>query len=388
MTSILIVLLALSGMVVAQTTEEIFSISPYTIRNEVGEVILKFEVKNDEELKILREDGFENHDKEIIQKYLGGQLNSINLGVQTCAQSANIKIHSLTQNNVILQQRIPSRNCPDTKHDNGFVFGFISDTQEIIERHRTISKIISLQMKRAPHQFIINAGDIVDNGSVKEYWYDFFREAKPYLSQTPIIGVVGNHDYYGTKKKNQLPFYFKKYFRGEKVEQLGNLSIPFENFRLVVFNSNFWRLSRKFEKKQFHWIEEQFKLAQVEKKPVIISMHYPVFSSSLNKFTSGAVRKMRNKLVPLLEKYRIPLVLSGHTHMYERSYKNGVNYVVAGPAGGHANQPTWGNKYSKYLNFHDLTYTKITIFDKILRIQTFNQYNRVIDKLFINLNVF
>ena len=38
--------------------------------------------------------------------------------------------------------------------------------------------------------------------------------------------------------------------------------------------------------------------------------------------------------MPLFEGLGVQLVLSGHTHLYERSVKDGVNYLVGGPAGG------------------------------------------------------
>ena len=38
--------------------------------------------------------------------------------------------------------------------------------------------------------------------------------------------------------------------------------------------------------------------------------------------------------MPLFERYGVDLVLAGHTHIYERSRRNGVEYVVGGPAGG------------------------------------------------------
>lgn len=40
--------------------------------------------------------------------------------------------------------------------------------------------------------------------------------------------------------------------------------------------------------------------------------------------------ELREKLVPLLEKYGVAACFSGHTHAYERGYKNGVHYIVTG----------------------------------------------------------
>ncbi|MEA3307196.1 MAG: hypothetical protein U9Q34_05385, partial [Elusimicrobiota bacterium] len=38
-------------------------------------------------------------------------------------------------------------------------------------------------------------------------------------------------------------------------------------------------------------------------------------------------------LAPLFEKYGVDIVFSGHDHSYERLYKNGIYYVIAGGGG-------------------------------------------------------
>ena len=68
---------------------------------------------------------------------------------------------------------------------------------------------------------------------------------------------------------------------------------------------------------------------------------------------------MQRHISSILEKYKVPLVLSGHTHMYERSYKNGVHYIVAGPAGGRPASLIVKNRYMKFLDKDSLTFTKI-----------------------------
>jgi len=41
-------------------------------------------------------------------------------------------------------------------------------------------------------------------------------------------------------------------------------------------------------------------------------------------------KHLRKKMVPLLEKYNVEAVFSGHTHEYERGYKEHVHYVITG----------------------------------------------------------
>ena len=68
-----------------------------------------------------------------------------------------------------------------------------------------------------------------------------------------------------------------------------------------------------------------------------------------------------------------------------RSFKDGVNYIVAGPAGGRANKPTLTNKYQQSFDSNALTFTKIKYSNKTFKLETYNQDNIIIDQLFINL---
>jgi hypothetical protein len=173
--------------------------------------------------------------------------------------------------------------------------------------------------------------------------------------------------------------------RWEGAEANGNLFFELPGFELVVWNSNSSDLTSKQEKEMWEWLENKMVKAKNSNTPLILATHFPVYSSSLNKFTSISVIKLQNILVPLAEKYGVKLILSGHTHMYERSIKGDVNYIVAGPAGGRANKPSFKNKYSVMFDANVLTFTKLKYSNKTLKIDTFNQENVLIDQLVVNL---
>ena len=58
----------------------------------------------------------------------------------------------------------------------------------------------------------------------------------------------------------------------------------------------------------------------------ILSVHVPPFCE---RWTHGNA-KLREHLVPRLEKYNVDICFSGHMHGYERGYLNGVHYIIAG----------------------------------------------------------
>lgn len=84
----------------------------------------------------------------------------------------------------------------------------------------------------------------------------------------------------------------------------------------------------------------------------IVVIHRPPYSSVSNNSSSTVVR---NNLVPLFEQQHVQLVLTGHSHNYERTYPliggvpqtaGGVTYIVSGGGGNGLNsftisQPSW-----------------------------------------------
>ncbi len=67
------------------------------------------------------------------------------------------------------------------------------------------------------------------------------------------------------------------------------------------------------------WLEND--LASTTQKWIIAIWHHPPYSKgSHDSDTEGRMIEMRQNAVPILEAYGVDLVLSGHSHSYERSY--------------------------------------------------------------------
>ncbi|MGZ3787234.1 MAG: metallophosphoesterase family protein [Bacteriovorax sp.] len=361
-------------------TEDVFKVAPYTLKHTNNHLILNFQTNQDINL-IIRDNG----ENKVYFNYKKNQLYKVELGSVPCGSTEEIEILETQSKEVLYKNTLPPVPCHSLINNAPFVFGFISDTQEFKERHEDIARIIAHHHAIEPLQFLINGGDVVQTGSAEQDWIDYFLGGKLYLMDIPQIAAIGNHDYRGSKGE-LVPKLFQQFMRWAGSDQYGNLFFDFPSVQLLILNSNFTKLNYDEENHTWTWIEEKMKQAHEIKKPLIIATHFPVYSSSLNVFSSADVIKMRTKLVPLVEKYKVPLVLSGHTHMYERSYKDGINYLVAGPAGGRPNKPSYKNKYVQFFDKDSLTFTKIKLAHRVFTIETYNQENRMIDSLVIDLN--
>jgi predicted phosphodiesterase len=372
--------LVLSGLIasfsqIVVSSDAVFRVAPYTLKHTNGNLVLNFQTKVSQELIV------EDNGVSIVAKiYKKGTHHQIELTPAECGTKKEVKIIHSTSKSILYRNTWASLPCADSANDESFVFGFISDTQEFRERHEDVAKIIAHHHALEPLQFLINGGDIVQEGSVEQQWINYFLGGKAYLLDIPQIAVIGNHDYKGYQRA-VMPKFFQQFMRWNGADAFGNLLYDFPGVRFLILNSNFSRYTEREATQVWRWVEEKASRARRDKKPLIIATHFPIYSSSLNKFLSTAVVEMNKKLVPIIEKYKIPMVLSGHTHMYERSLKNGVHYLVAGPAGGQANKPTRKNKYKKVFDKDALTFTKIKLVSKTFKIETYNQDNKMIDSL-------
>jgi predicted MPP superfamily phosphohydrolase len=356
--------------------QDLFRVAPYTLKHTNGHLLLNMELNLDKKLVI--EDGSRAIPERVYKK---GEHYQIELAVEECGVTKDLRIKDASTNEVLFLKEFTQSTCAQSTE---YTFGFISDTQQYTERHEAIAKIIAYHHSIDPLQFLINGGDVVQDGQYESEWIEYFKGGQAYLMDIPQIAAIGNHDYRGNHGKN-LPKYFQKFMRWEGSPVNGNLFFELPGFQLVIWNSNTPDLTRSQEKAMWVWLEEKMQAAQKADIPLILATHFPVYSSSINRFISFPVIKLRKHLVPLAEKYGVKLILSGHTHMYERSFKNGVNYLVAGPAGGRVNKPTFKNAYAQKFDAGALTFTKIKFAKRKFKIETYNQDNALIDQLSLNL---
>lgn len=376
-------------------TNGVFKVPPYTVRDDQRNLRVKFQL-NETSQVTLSEESDKIGETILLKREFSNDFTNLFIKNKTCTEARKFRfiINSISHKEEIVTLDMPAEVCQESpwqKTDNvndkiltPIFFGHISDTQTRSSEHIKIAKVVSNLAKNIPFNFILNTGDIVDIGNKEEEWYDFFDIAKNYLLKIPMIAAIGNHDYYKSRE-NDTPELFQKYLRWDDSEKIGFYSVSYNHFELLIFNSNLHKLSIKQKESQWQWLESKLKENFENKKISIVSMHYPVLSTSIWTITDSSSREMRRKMIPLLEKYKVKLVLSGHTHLYERSFKNGVNYIIAGPAGGVPSTSTVKNPYMVFKKRGISTFTMISVSNEIL-VKTFDNQGEVIDELEIPIN--
>jgi DNA repair exonuclease SbcCD nuclease subunit len=202
-----------------------------------------------------------------------------------------------------------------TKKDS-IKFAVIGDNGTGDKREYETADKLKQAHDRFPFEFVVMMGDNLYGGESPE---DFVKKfEKPYKqlldAGVKFYATLGNHDDAG----RQISY--------EKFNMGGKHYYSFKpkgGVRFFALDSNY------MDKKQLDWFENELKSSGNDWK--IVFFHHPIYSSGKKH---GSNLDLRTTLEPLLEKYGVDVVLSGHEHFYERiKPQNEIQYFIVGSSG-------------------------------------------------------
>ena len=96
---------------------------------------------------------------------------------------------------------------------SAFNFIMMSDTQENNKRHKEMADVIAKKMKGKKISFVLNTGDVVQDGGLEDDWVSFFKAGRSYLSQYPIVAALEITLYKERGSRTSIPNNFSRYLR-------------------------------------------------------------------------------------------------------------------------------------------------------------------------------
>ncbi|HWQ53896.1 MAG TPA: metallophosphoesterase [Bryobacteraceae bacterium] len=191
-------------------------------------------------------------------------------------------------------------------------FNFIvyGDTRS---RHDMHQRIVDAMVKAGP-EFVIHTGDLVADGANSEQWSRFFSIEKELLRRTVFFPVLGNHE-------RNNPQYFEFF----------DMKKPYYSFNwgsahFALLDTGI--VAAEWDE-QTRWLGADLERAAKADFRFVI-FHEPPYTAVKKRQSDGTRSRT---LVPLLEKYKVHAVFSGHDHNYQRHVKDGVQYIVTGGGG-------------------------------------------------------
>ncbi|MEZ5007125.1 MAG: metallophosphoesterase [Chitinophagales bacterium] len=187
---------------------------------------------------------------------------------------------------------------------------------------------------------ILMLGDnAYDNGTDDEYQDAMFENMyEDIIRQTVTWSCPGNHDIYSANSTTQTGPYYD-IFSFPTAGEAGGLASGTEAYyswdygqiHFVSLDSD--DTDRSTGGSMLTWLTND--LAATTKKWIVVIFHHPPYTKGSHDSdntgdSGGRMRDMREDVLPILESYGVDLVLSGHSHSYERSYFLNGHYDVSG----------------------------------------------------------
>ena len=178
-------------------------------------------------------------------------------------------------------------------------------------------------------------------GREEEYQKHVFRVyQESFFKNTPLYPAPGNHDYGdGDRTKSQHIPYFNIFSMPQNGEAGGvpsssesYYSVDFGNVHLVSLDSygllDGGHLLSDTIGKQVQWLKQDL---EANKLPwtIVYWHHSPYSKGSHDTDTEEDLIKIRENFLPVLERYKVDLVLCGHSHVYERTHPILGHYGMA-----------------------------------------------------------
>ena len=177
-----------------------------------------------------------------------------------------------------------------------------------------------------PDLWIMLGDNAYNDGTDAEYQdavFDIDMYAQ-LLAKTVVWPTLGNHDGHTADSASQSGPYYDIFSLPRNGEAGGvpsgteaYYSFDYGNIHFICLES--YETDRSSSGAMMTWL--QVDLQANDKEWIIAFWHHPPYTKgSHNSDTEGNLIDMRQNALPILEQYGVDLVLSGHSHSYERSY--------------------------------------------------------------------
>jgi hypothetical protein len=183
---------------------------------------------------------------------------------------------------------------------------------------------------RYTHLWLMLGDNAYADGTDSEYQAAVFDMYPMLLRQTVLWPALGNHDGHSANSSTQSGVYFNIFSLPKQAEAGGVASgteayyaFDYGNIHFIVLDSQ--ESSREVDGEMLTWLKND--LAATTQTWIIAYWHYPPYTKgSHDSDTSNGMSQMRKNVLPILEEAGVDLVLSGHSHSYERSFLINEHY--------------------------------------------------------------
>nr|WP_293296133.1 metallophosphoesterase family protein [Allomuricauda sp.] len=201
------------------------------------------------------------------------------------------------------------------KEGEEFSFIYFGDAQNDVKS--MWSRVIRNSYKKFPSvDFMLHAGDLINSQDSNLEWGEWFHAGSFIHATVPSMMTPGNHEYRGEELTTLWKPQFNLPKNGPKgLESVSETTyvLDYQDLKIVSIDAVLFDRNEESREPQVQWLDSV--LASNTKKWTALTMHFPLYTPAQRREDNAALIE---NLKPLIDKYKVDLVLQGHDHTYAR----------------------------------------------------------------------
>ena len=183
-------------------------------------------------------------------------------------------------------------------------------------------KPLTDQILASGAEFTLSTGDNINTGATESEWERMFGANPTFFGSQPYMTAVGNHETYGSFSRGlPQPFFFAAFPQPTNGPDANGRSYSYDyngvHFAVVEANPETPRAT--FDA-QLSWLKQDLADARSRTRYQVVIDHSPPFHSKASRVTPYENPEFREGLVPIMDRYGVEMVISGHDKHYVRSF--------------------------------------------------------------------
>lgn len=190
-------------------------------------------------------------------------------------------------------------------------FIYVTDPQGFTQSDYNIwGNLISTAVKNHKNaDFILNLGDVVEEDTNQNQWKMFTETTPDAIRNNTFVSVAGNKD-----KKSVMNHFTFGTESNRTAWISGYYSFECNNIHFSVLYTG--DNEKDLKNRQIEWLENDLQNSTAEWN--IILMHKSPVSNA-NHYNDTEILALRKQVIPLIDKYNVDVVITGHDHYFFRS---------------------------------------------------------------------
>ncbi|WP_276166397.1 purple acid phosphatase family protein [Zobellia alginiliquefaciens] len=205
------------------------------------------------------------------------------------------------------------------KSGKEFSFIYFGDAQNDVKS--MWSRVIRNSYKQFPSvDFMLHAGDLINSQDSNLEWGEWFHAGSFIHATIPSIMTPGNHEY----RDADLTPLWRPQFNLPKNGPEGidgvvetTYAVDYQDLKVISIDCIHFKKNEEERAAQVKWLDSV--LSHNTKKWTAITLHFPLYTPAKKRENYEVLIE---HLKPLIDKYKVDLVLQGHDHTYARGQIN------------------------------------------------------------------